>query len=949
MAGCSASFIMAPLHPKMEGCSGMDVSRRDFVKLMLASGAVGPTLAPAQSGADLHVEQVLVEWQQHPLALDTRRPRFRWTLAAPPAVRAVGQTAFRLTIRDEHDAPVYDTARTAAAAMAFQPGQDLPLKSQQRYRYTLQVWGQDGQALPAATGGFATGLLAPAGERRAQWLANAPDLAPRHAVEGRGERVEKATPLPLFRKRLQVRQPVRYAHLCIAGLGQYQLWIDGEKISPDGLNGHWTDYDKRVLYDAYEVTDQLTPGEHWIGIALGNGFFDNEAVKGRYSKINGRFGRPQMWCRLRIVYRDGGEEFVDSDASWETRPGGTVYSSIYGGEDFDARLDDGRFDGRSETASWTAVTVIDGPAGALQGSTFRPMVVQRVLPSRSAAPLAQGGIVHDFGLNHAGRPRIVFRNLVPGTVIRLVPAELLAEDGSVDQRSMTGGGKAPGYRGIAFTYTARGGASEAWSPQFTYTGYRYLQVEGVDRARVERIESLFLSADVASAGSFACSDERMEAIHRLIHQALLNNSSSVLTDCPTREKLGWLEQIYLNAATALMNRGMVRIYEKMAADIRDAQELDGKIPTIAPEFIRFLDPNGRDTIFRDSPEWGAALILGAWAVYRLHGDAGILQQNYVAMARRLAFMETRQDPQGLIRYGLGDWFDFGPRKPGVAQLTSLAMTGTATYYAELAAMTGIARRLGTPDVELYAGKARAVRKVLLDRLFDPARSTFDTGSQTAQAMGLVLGLFPEAHRAPALEVLVGDIRARGNHVSAGDIGFHYVVRALTDAGRPDVLYAMLSRSDKPAYLEQLGNGATALTEAWDGSGQASQDHFMLGHAEIWFYQGLGGLDLDFSREQGAITLAPQVVDGVTEQSASYDSAFGRIRCHLRRDGRNFRLAAQVPPGQSATITLPMASPQNVREGGTPLAQARGVKAIRAVGQSTVLSASSGSYAFSWTA
>jgi len=853
----------------------MDLSRRSFVKLALAGATLEPCAGTAQSIAVPALETVWIEWQSNPLALDTSRPRFRWTLAAPPATRGLGQSAFRLVISDEQETIVFDTARTVGTGMTFQPAQDLPLRSQHRYRYRLQVWDQDGTALAAATGSFATGLLTPA-NRRGQWLANGEYAAPRHAIEGRGQRVDKAAPLPLFRKQLQIRKPVRLAHLCIAGLGQYQFWIDGEKISPDGLNGAWTHYDKRVLYDAYDVTAQLVAGERRLGVALGNGFFNVEALDGRYSKIDGTFGRPQMWCQLRIVYADGSEEIVGSDGSWETCIGGTLYSSIYGGEDYDARLDDGRFG----SGAWTPATVIKGPAGALEGSTFRPMVVRRVLAPASAAQLRPGAIVYDFGLNHAGRPQLRFDNLQPGTVIRMMPAELLGEDGGADQQSMVGG-KARGYRGIAFTYTARGGAGETWSPQFTYTGYRYLQVEGVDSARIEHVESHFLSADVATTGNFTCSDRRMDHIHRLIRQALLSNSASVLTDCPHREKLGWLEQIYLNAATALMNSGMVRIHEKMAADIRDAQEPDGKVPTIAPEFIKFLDKDGRDTRFRDSPEWGAALILGAWAVYRLHGDSGILRQNYEAMTRRAAFMQTRLGKDGLIDYGLGDWYDIGPKNPGMAQLTSRKMTGTATYYAELTTLAGIARRLGTQHADLYAGKAGAIRKTMLDRLFDPARATFDTGSQTAQSMGLVLGLFPDTHRARALAVLVDDIRARRNHVSAGDIGFHYVVRALLDGGRSDVLYDMLTRTDKPAYLEQVSNGATALTEAWDSWREGSQNHFMLGHAEIWFYQGLGGLDLDCSRR-------------------------------------------------------------------TPLAQARGIGAIRTTGKATVLVAASGNYAFSWT-
>jgi len=919
----------------------MDVTRRNFVKLMAAGAALEPLVSNARPSTALKVENVLIEWQLQPLALDTLTPRVKWTLAAPPDARAIRQSAFRLTIIDDNDRAVFDTGRSRVTEMAFQPHQDLALQSQCRYRYRLQVWDQDGQALAVATGTFATGLLTQANQR-GQWLAQAADIPPRHAIEGRRQPVEEATPLPLFRKLVQIQKPVRYAHLCVAGLGQYQLWLDGEKISPDGLNGGWTNYDQRVLYDAYDVTAQLAMGEHQLGIALGNGFFNIEALAGRYSKIDGTFGRPQMWCQLRIEYADGSVDTINSDTSWQVRAGGTVYSSIYGGEDYDARLDDGRFGG----SGWTPATVISGPTGRLQGSTFRPMTVRRVLPPSSAVRLQQGGIVFDFGLNHSGRPQIRFNNLRPGTVIRMVPAELLGEDGGADQQSMVGGG-GRGYRGIAFSYTARGGASETWAPQFTYTGYRYLQVEGAERAQIERIDSLFLSADVATVGSFTCSDGRMEDIHRLIQQALLSNSASVLTDCPHREKLGWLEQIYLNSTTALMNSDTVRIYEKMADDIREAQEADGKIPTIAPEYIKFLDKNGNDTKFRDSPEWGAALILGAWSVYRLHGELGILRQNYAAMTRRLAFMETRLGNDGLIDFGLGDWFDIGPAKPGSAQLTSRKMTGTATYYAELTTLAEIARRVRTADVARYTNKARAIRQTMLDRLFDPARATFDTGSQTAQAMALVLGLVPDSHRDRAMAVLVEDIRKRQNHVTAGDIGFHYVVRALTDAGRSDVLYDMLKRTDKPAYLEQVENGATALTEAWDGARQSSQNHFMLGHAETWFYQGLGGLDIDFSRTEGAISLAPQAVDGIVDQASSYESSHGRISCRLRRDGRHWRLSAQIPPGQTAKITLPRAIPAAVREGKTLLASAKGISEIRRSGSATMLFAKSGSYEFSW--
>ncbi len=920
----------------------MQISRRDAAKALIAASGLG-TLAggsPGRAAATTTPPKVLIEWQEQPTAIGTPRPRIQWTLVAPATTRGLRQSAYQLTIGDDQGKIVFDSGRITSKDTRFVPTADLPLASQNRYRFQLQLWDGDGVALPMATGQFSTGLIAP-DDIRGHWIAAGPDTAPRHAIEGHWYRVDQAKPLPLFRKVFAIGKPVAHAHLCVAGLGQYQLWLDDTKISPEGVNGAWTNYDKRVLYDAYDVTEHLGRGAHRLGVALGNGFFNVEALNGRYSKLDGTFGRPQLWLQLRVLYADGSAEIVTTDATWQTRDSGTVYSSIYGGEDFDARRDDGRFGGDG----WNPATVIQGPAGRLEASTFKPMVPHDRLKAKASSPTKSGGTVFDFGLNHSGRPEIRLVDVPAGTVVRLTPSELVTEDGSADQQSMVGG-KERGYRGIAFTYTARGDKIETWSPQFTYTGYRYLQVEGLAAGQVTA-ESLFLSDDLAATGDITCSDKRMELIHGLIRQALYSNSASVMTDCPTREKLGWLEQNYLNAATAMMNRDMIRVYEKMTADIRDAQEPSGMVPTIAPEYVKFVDKDGKNTRFRDSPEWGAALILAAWSAFRFYGDTNILSLNYDAMTRRVAFLETRLGPDGLLDYGLGDWFDIGPRNPGSAQLTSRKMSGTATFYAELTTLAQIARRIGKPGEDRYTARAEALKHTLLSALFDPAKSTFDTGSQTAQAMALVLGLFPQDHRDKALQVLTDDIRAHGNHVTAGDIGFHYVVRALTEGGRSDVLHDMLIRTDKPAYLDQIKNGATALTEAWDSGRNSSQNHFMLGHAEIWFYQGLGGLDIDFSRDAEPIILAPQPVTGIDDQGAAWQSLHGRIACRLSRSGSRWRLTAEVPTNTRAKIVLPNAT-TGVREGGVPLGAARGIGDVQAGNNKTVLVAEAGTYEFTWT-
>jgi alpha-L-rhamnosidase len=925
------------------------LTRRNAAKLLLAGSmsVALPGIGTAKAGVtrSLRIDRARIEWQDNPTALDRNRPRFHWTFKATDRkTRGLRQRACRIRILSALDRRViFDSGRIASRVQNFRPDADVPFIGQAPYIWQLQTWDQDGVPSTGLERSFASGLMTPQ-DRSGQWIAFTPDAENAHrAIEGRTNQKETSDQMPIFRKIFTASARPVFAHLAIVGVGQYQVWLNGNQVPVPGLNGAWTDYDQRVLYDGYDVTKLIAPGEQVLGVALGNGFFNVENIKGRYTKIDERFGQPQMWLQLKLRYADGRQETIVSDGSWQARIGGTTYSSIYGGEDFDARRDDGRF---GAYADWRSAIPVAGPEGKFEASTFEPAIEVARLEARSVNSPKSGALVYDFGLNHAGRPRIHLKNMKAGAIVRMLPAELLLADGTVDQQSMTEG-KDPGINGIWFTYTCRGGGMELWQPQFSYTGYRYLQVEGVDQTHLQAIESLMVRANLETAGDFSCSDKNMEAIHRLIRQALLSNTASVMTDCPTREKLGWLEQIYLNAATSMNNLDTARLYEKMTRDMRGEQAASGMVPSISPEYVKFLDKDGKNTKFRDTPEWGAAIVLAPWYVYQHYGDKGILAENYDAMKLYMAYLETRLGDDGLLDYGLGDWFDIGPEPSGFAQLTSRKMTGTATYFAQLVALEKIARLLGKPASESFAARAQTLKDTMRARLFNAANSTFDSGSQSAQAMALVLDLFPSEHREKALDILVADIRSRDNHVTAGDIGFHYVVRALSDSGRSDVLYDMLSRTDKPSYLQQVRNGATALTEAWDGWRQKSQNHFMLGHAEIWFFQGLGGVTVDFAADADApIILAPQLVMGIDRCRIESETVVGHVLCAVSRRGSNCVVDVEVPAGQSARLRLPYTSEGSIRESGIPFEGAKGILATERTDGFTWVRLGSGIYSFS---
>jgi hypothetical protein len=761
--------------------------------------------------------------------------------------------------------------------------------------------------------------------------------------------------MPLFRRELRIDRPLTRAIVSVCGLGQYELRINGRRAGAGVLEPGWTNYRKTVLYDTFEVTHLLSMGTNALGVMLGNGFFNVEKYPGRYTKLVGTFGRPKLILQLSLLFADGSRDVLLSDGSWRTHPGPITLSSLYGGEDFDARLEPRGWDRPGFEANgdsgWTAAMEAGGPGGTLRAQSIPPVTIAHTYePVRITAP-RPGVLVYDLGENFSGWPAIAVRGAA-GRRVRLLPGELLDAEGLVAQRSAN----ARPDDAVFFEYTLAGNGIERWHPRFSYYGFRYVQVEGAappglaqdGQPELLELRGEFLHTDLPSAGSLSAGNPLLDRVHRLILQALLSNTFSVLTDCPHREKLGWLEQTYLNADTVYYNEDAVTLYEKMMRDIADSQLPDGMVPAIAPEYIAFLESDGTSSAFRDSPEWGAAVVLSPWATYRYTGDCRIIETGYPAMRRYADYLALRARG-GLIDYGLGDWYDIGPEPPGESQLTSKTLTATATYCELLLRLSGIARLLGHPqDARRYARLAAQSRRALNTHLFHPATRQYDRGSQTANAMPLAIGLVPRAHRAAVLENLIADIRAHGNHVTAGDVGFHYVVLALMNNGRGDVLYDILTRSDPPSYGYQLARGATSLTESWNADPDKSQNHFMLGHAETWFYGGLAGIRIDMSQQRPAerIRIAPQAVAGIHAASARYRSVLGEVAASWRKDEGRLHLQVEIPAGAAATVEIPARTPADLLESGRPLRPGHGIDAARQAGGTVLLTLASGRYAFS---
>lgn len=604
-----------------------------------------------------------------------------------------------------------------------------------------------------------------------------------------------------------------------------------------------------------------------------------------------------------------------------------------------AFLLDGTFPGRFDAAMWHAVTVVPGPGGELQPERAAPIRVMHVYRPVARKKLASGAVVFDLGQNFAGWPEMVVRGAA-GARIRLTSGELLNPDGSVSQASANA---RPG-RAQWYSYTLSGRSIERWHPLFSYYGFRYVQADIIGRARIVSLAGDAVHSSAAPTGDFTSSMPLLNRIHTLILHAIENNMESVLTDCPHREKLGWLEQSHLMGSAMNFDFDLQRLYQKIGNDMEDAQKQDSSVPSTAPQYTVFGKP---DSPFNDSPEWGSAAVLDPWIAYQRYGDRDALRAQYPMMRRYVDYLTSRSS-NGIVDYGLGDWYDIGPGRPGYAQLTSVALTATAVYYQDILALAQAARVLGDSHETAQLQPLRAaVAAAFQQRFYHPDRHFYDRDSQTANAMPLVLGLAPPQDRDALLQHLIADIRAHNNHVTAGDVGYHYVVDALMENGASDVLLDMLLRTDAPSYGYQLRQGATSLTEAWDASPQSSQDHLMLGHAEEWFYAGLGGIHIDFSRPpDDRLVIDPAMPARIASVDVSYRSRVGTIRVTWKRASEKTRMALTIPPNVTATVVFPPSEPGSIRESNRPASQARGVTFLRQDGASPVFRVASGCYLFS---
>ena len=859
----------------------------------------------------LTIDKLTVEWMEKPTGISPDIPRFGWVLTA--SVNGSRQSAYQLRVWSGQQ-EVWNSGKVASDNSQLVRYAGQALSSGERYTYTVQVWDAHDVPSEIQTSFFET---APAsGDLYGSWIgairreeAYLPKGRTWHAPSLRKHQ-EMFDSIPALakqsiylRKEFTLEEVPVKATAYISGLGHYELSLNGKKVGESQFAPLWTDYDKSVFYNTYDLTRVMTSGDHAVGVLLGNGMYN--VIGDRYRKFLISFGPPTLFFQLKLEYSDGSEEVISSDGSWHYSESPILFNDIFGGEDYDARLEQPGWDtpGFDESA-WYPVVIQEAPKGELKAQLAPEVEIQKRYSIEEWYQLDSATYVFDMGQNLSGFPTLRVKGQ-KGQKVRLTVGERIGEDSTVSQRS-TGG---PHW----YEYTLKGEGVEEWQPRFSYYGYQYIQAEGIrfganggiaGLPELIDLKSNFVHSNSRSVGTFECSNEIFTQTHTLINNAIKSNMQAVFTDCPHREKLGWLEEIQLVGPGLLFNYDLTRLFAKQMMDMRDAQRSNGLVPNIAPEYTDFSAFSwGAD--FTDSPEWGAAVVLVPWQYYEFYGDPSLIQNHYDVMRKYVDYLTTTADG-GIVSHGLGDWYDYGEHAAGYSKNSPIALSATSHYYLCAQKLADAAGLLDYPSDEAkYQALSSEIRAAFNRVFFHPETNQYGTGSQYSNAVAIYMGLVEPDRKAAVLQNLIADIEDHGHRLTTGDVGNRYLFQTLAENDLNELMYQMHNHHEAPGYGYQLQYGLTTLTEQWDPAKGNSWNHFMMGQIEEWFFKSLLGIQPD-SEHPGFkhFYIQPELVGNMTFAKGSYESIYGQIAVDWKRDKDSFDIKIKVPVNTDATFILP---------------------------------------------
>ncbi|MDA3797477.1 MAG: family 78 glycoside hydrolase catalytic domain [Kiritimatiellae bacterium] len=711
-------------------------------------------------------------------------------------------------------------------------------------------------------------------------------------------------PAPYFRKEFQLTKEISKATLCITALGLYECEINGKKVGDHVLAPGWTVYRERITFQTHDVSDLLQTGSNAIGAVLGDGWYCGHI--GNNPRENyGEF--PELLCELSVEYVDGTKEIITSDETWKTNVGPILSSDLLMGETYDARRELGDWSKSGyDDSNWQQVLIGEKKDISVEQPIAPP--VRRIEEINSVGETDfHGERIIDLGQNFTGRARLRFKSK-PGRTITFRYAEMLQDDGALYTENLRGA-KATDY------YTCAVDGIVEWEPVFTFHGFRYVGINGLDKNDICEVAGIVLHNDMDVTGGFSCSHALLNQLEHNILWGQKSNFLEVPTDCPQRdERLGWTgdAQVFIRTAASHMN--VQSFFHKWLQDMRDDQCPGGAIPPIIPNSASFdLENDGNSA-------WADATIICPWTLYLCYNDVDILKDHYGCMTAYMDYLVEKKIKDNIrchpalgVWGGFGDWLalDGSGKTDGG---TPKDLIGTAFYANNADLLSRIASILGKDeDASKYRKLHSEIVSAFQSRYITPD-GLMASGTQTSYVLSLHFGLIPENAREEAANMLVRNIKDNGMHLATGFVGTPYLLDVLEKSGHIDVAYELLEQETFPSWLFPVKNGATTIWERWDGwtpdkgfqsPGMNSFNHYAYGCVGDWMIRCVAGLDLDDENPGFSnIIFKPRPGGTIKWAEAHLNTSYGEAKIHWELLDSELKVTMNVPQGAKGTFYPP---------------------------------------------
>ncbi|MGN1192408.1 MAG: glycoside hydrolase family 78 protein [Dorea sp.] len=825
----------------------------------------------------MRLKDVCVEYRNNPIGLDVKKPRFSWKLESEE--QNTMQTAYQIqviqmsTVDEEEGSVVWDTGKVDSDQSVLVTYVGEKLLPETEYRCRIQVWDNH-ESVAEKEVTFETGILYPE-KMEAEWIT--------HCFS------EEETACPVFFRKFHLPKKVKRARIYATALGLYEITLDGKRVGDAYFTPGWTNYHKRLQYQAYDVTDTLCnqEWEHRIEITVADGWYKGPYGFTLQSNIYG--DRTAALAELHLVYEDGTEEILKTDASWKVTTGAIRYSEIYMGETIDSTIKEG---------ITTEVESFSYPKENLVAQENEPVRITKRFAAKELILTPKGEMVLDFGQNMAGFVEVKMQG-TSGQKIVIRHAETLDKDGNFYAETLR--------QAKSVDTFICDGTKQTFRPHFTFHGFRYICVEGLEKVNLEDFTACTLHTDMKETGNFQCSNEMVNQLQSNIQWGERSNFLDIPTDCPQRdERLGWTGDAQVFCRTASYNMQTALFFSKWLHDLKSEQTKEFGPPHVVPNILADQDA---------AAAWSDAATVIPWTMYQVYGDTRILEEQYESMKGYVDYITSHCSENGLWQtgYQYGDWLALDKEESADRTgATDKYLVANAYYAYSTDLVRKTAEVLGyEEDVRKYGDLYQKI-VALFDEEYITRTGRVVSETQTGCVLALHFHLAQEKYRGRIAESLKTNIANHKNHLSTGFVGTPYLCHVLSENGMHDLAGTIFLKEDYPSWLYAVKKGATTIWERWnsimpdgsfDESGMNSLNHYAYGSIGDWMYEKLAGIN-PLKPGYKEILIQPRFIKGMTSVDAAFDSPYGIIRSAWSCKDGKITIDITIPANTSACVILP---------------------------------------------